>query len=132
MQTVTNGKAAGKKRKHEADAQSLPSDSNMPKGDLPSTSGAQQGSTAEHTNGVASGSKAEKGYKWKKLAEKVLQARGENKKMKVRKLQLKVLAAAGLSADVIGSHGDAMLQRWQKSRSRFCVQDGYVSLKQPE
>jgi hypothetical protein len=125
--TVCNGKAAGKKRKHGLDTQ-IASSSKMSKQKLPGSSG----SVAQQSNGIASASEGRKSYKWKKLAEKVLQARGGNKKMKARKLQLKVLSAAGLSADLIDTHGDAMLQRWEKSCSRFNVQDGYVSLKEPE
>ena len=125
------GNAAGKKRKHLKDAQDLPSPSKMLKEDLSGqagTSDAQQAAAAQQSNGAA----GEKGFKWKKLAEKVLQARGSTKKMRVSKLQVKVLAAAGLSADEISNHGDAMLQRWQKSRRRFRVEDGYITLKQHE
>ncbi|CAL8460569.1 g98 [Coccomyxa elongata] len=132
---TSNGKAAGKKRKHVEDAQSLPSTSKALKEDASGqagTSSAQQAAAAQQSKGAASTTTEEKRYKWKKLAEKVLQARGGNKKMKVRKLQLKVLAAAGLSADEICNHGDAMLQRCQKSRRRFCVENGYISLKQSE
>lgn len=132
---TTNGKAAGKKRKHVEDAQSLPSTSKALKEDASGqagTSNAQQAAAAHQSEGAVFTTAEEKGFKWKKLAEKVLQARGGNKKMKVRKLQLKVLAAAGLSADEICNHGDAMLQRWQKSRRRFCVENGYISLKQSE
>lgn len=134
--TETNGKAAGKKRKHAENAQSLPSTSKQPKQDVSeqaATSGVEEGAAAKHSNGAAAaaeGGGKEKGFKWKKLAEKVLQAKGGSRKIKVRKLQEKVLAAAGLSADFIGVHGDVMLQRWQKSSRRFSVRDGYVCLKQ--
>lgn len=95
-----------------------PADAGHAAEEAPSSTGQQQ------ENGSARSE--EKGPKWKKLAAEVLQGR-KDRRMKVAKLQRKVLAAAGLGAKTLGQHGDLMLQRWSKSK-QFTVHDGHVAL----
>ena len=107
----------GKKRK--AGQGSQYEEQSEPLGTVEERSSAEQ----RKENGGSDGAKAPK---WKKLATEVLQGR-KDRKMKVAKLQAKVLSASGLGADALGDHSAAMLRRWAISK-KFVVQDGCVSL----
>lgn len=89
--------------------------------DTPSANGATAGVSQQVEKGEA--------FQWKKLAAQVLNAKGPGHRMKLRKLQLKVLSAAGLAAGNLDRHGDEMIRRWSKS-GKFVVEDGFVMLKQ--
>lgn len=107
----------GKKRKAEQgnEQQSEPPEAI----EEPSASGRQK------ENGSSTEGRA-KAPKWKKLATEVLLGR-KDRKMKVAKLQAKVLSASGLGSDALGNHSAAMLRRWANS-TKFVVQDGCVCL----
>lgn len=92
----------------------------------PSEAGERHSAPQRQKENGSSAGGHDKAPKWKKLATEVLQGR-KNRRMKVAKLQAKVLSASGLGTDALGDHSAAMLRRWANS-AKLVVQDGYVSL----
>ena len=70
----------------------------------------------------------EKGPSWAKLAKEIL-AGCEGHKMKLAKLQRKVVAAAGLPKQAVADHQDAIMQKLSSKRKSFALTDGEVLLK---
>ena len=65
---------------------------------------------------------------WAKLAKEIL-ASCEGHRMKLAKLQRKVVAAAGLPKQAVADHQSAIVQRLNSKRKTFAMTDGEVSLK---
>jgi hypothetical protein len=93
------------------------------------TGEAGNGTSKAAANGKGDGQKAAI-YEWKKLAKEVLRAREPDHRMRLQKLQLRVLGAAGLQASDLQQHGNTMVKRWAKSR-KLAIKDGYVILTSP-
>ncbi len=70
----------------------------------------------------------EKGPSWAKLAKEIL-AGCEGHKMKLAKLQRKVVAAAGLPKQAVADHQGAIMQKLSSKRKSFRLTEGEVLLK---
>ena len=92
----------------------------------------KQSASATPTQAVevpsAAGSPGDKGPSWAKLAKEIL-ASCEGHRMKLAKLQRKVLAAAGLPKQAMEDHQSAIVQRLNSKRKTFAMTDGEVMLK---
>ena len=77
---------------------------------------------------TAAESPGSKGPSWAKLAKGIL-ADCEGHRMKLAKLQRKLLAAAGLPKQAVADHQEAIIQKLSSKRKTFALADGEILLK---
>ena len=77
---------------------------------------------------IAAETPGKRGLSWAKLAKEIL-AGCEGHRMKLAKLQQKVVAAAGLPKQAVADHEEAIMQKLSSKSKSFALTDGEVLLK---